>query len=150
MLTKAIREAETRVSLTALSFLPPRREKSDDFGDLFRAIRAGIKKGVEVRIIMPGSHIANPATLGNTRTGNHLLEEGCTVVLRKSPYLLHAKTAVIDHKSAWVGSGNFTAAAAHFNRECWLETDDQKCVADLLSYHDYLMMTANPRGWSEP
>lgn len=127
------------LSLSALSFLPPRAQRFDPFTRLWLAIDAAARRGVILTVAMPAPTLAHPATLRNDSAAATLRSIGAVVSLVPPTNLLHAKSVIIDHAIAWVGSGNFTAAAAHHNRECWLRTDDAQVAADLRAFHGELM-----------
>ena len=138
-LADAINQADKKITLTALSFLPPRRHKPDEFGKLYAAIMSASAMGIDVNIILPMPSKEHPATAQNASAARTLRDIGCTAWLRASRNLLHAKTAQIDMAEAWIGSGNMTAAAAHHNREAWMVTDDPRAIADLQAFHQKLI-----------
>lgn len=138
-LTEAINLADKKVTITALSFLPPRSHKPDEFGKLYSAIMSAAATGIDTTIILPMPSKEHPATAQNASAAATLRAIGCTVYLRASRNLLHAKTAIIDMAEAWVGSGNMTAAAAHHNREVWMFTDDPRAIAELQAFHQKLI-----------
>jgi phosphatidylserine/phosphatidylglycerophosphate/cardiolipin synthase-like enzyme len=138
-LTTAIDKAQTRICITALSFLPPRNHKPDAFGMLYSSILGAAALGVQVNVIIPMPGKEHPATAQNASAAATLRAAGCICWLHPMPNLLHAKTVCIDRAEAWVGSGNFTAAAAHHNREAWIQTDDDHAIASLQLFHAELI-----------
>lgn len=135
----ALKTSESKITLTALSFLPPSQHKPDQFGLFYSAILAAAQRIKEVVIILPMPSQTHPATAQNGTAAKTLRAAGCTVWLHPAANLLHAKTCCIDHAEAWIGSGNFTAAAAHHNREAWMQTDDPRAIADLQGFHAQLI-----------
>jgi phosphatidylserine/phosphatidylglycerophosphate/cardiolipin synthase-like enzyme len=127
--------ANRSIIMTALSFLPPRTIKNEMFSKLWLAIATASRRGVAVQVALPAPTVAHPATLRNEAAARDLAAIGATTVLVPATNLLHAKTVCIDARLAWVGSGNYTAAAAHHNRECWMRTTDERAVASLAGFH---------------
>lgn len=119
-MTKDIKNAKSRVCLTAMSCQQPHGEKPTPYHVLYNAIKAAARRGVHVDVWLPDSHTAHPATLKNRNTAANLAAAGVIVHLVRGGQLLHAKTCAIDDEIAWVGSGNLTAAASHHNYEAFL------------------------------
>ena len=135
----ALKTSESKITLTALSFLPPSHHKPDIFGLFYSALIDRASRIKEAVIILPMPSPSHPATQQNGTAAKTLRAIGCTVWLHPIANLLHAKTCCIDHAEAWIGSGNFTAAAAHHNREAWMQTDDPRAIAELQAFHNYLI-----------
>lgn len=130
-----ISAAQRSVIMTALSLLPPRTLKPDDFSGVWLALAAAVRRGVAVQMALPSPTVAHPATLRNDAAAAALRDIGAVPIMVPPINLLHAKTVSIDSRIAWVGSGNFTAAAAHHNRECWSRTHEPSAVAELAGFH---------------
>jgi phosphatidylserine/phosphatidylglycerophosphate/cardiolipin synthase-like enzyme len=141
-MAEALKTSESKITLTALSCLPPAQHKPDAFGLLYSAIIAAAERIKEVIIILPMPSKMHPATAQNATAAATLRAIGCTVWLHPAANLLHAKTCCIDHAEAWIGSGNFTSAAAHHNNEAWMQTDDPRAIADLQAFHLRLVKNA--------
>ncbi len=125
-----IEGAAQQVIITALSCLPPRKPKLDNFGRYW-------SRRVPVVFVLPAPTVAHPATLRNANASAYLESIGALCFLTGSTNLLHAKTVTIDDRIAWIGSGNITAAAAHFNRECWMRTDDARAIIDTRNFQQF-------------
>jgi phosphatidylserine/phosphatidylglycerophosphate/cardiolipin synthase-like enzyme len=134
-MTADIAAAERSIIMTALSCLPPRTLKMDTFTRWWLALADALKRGIAVQIALPKPSLSHPATMRNEAAAADFRAVGATVILIPPTNLLHAKSVAIDSRIAWVGSGNFTAAAAHHNRECYLRTDDARAVAELAAFH---------------
>jgi phosphatidylserine/phosphatidylglycerophosphate/cardiolipin synthase-like enzyme len=128
-------EAESSITLTALSLLPPRSTNGSPFSAWWIALLAAAARGVKVRIKIAASTPAHPATLRNNRVAIEAHAAGMIVDLVPGARLLHAKTARIDSSLSWVGSGNFTAAAAHHNFEAWLRDSTVETASALDNFH---------------
>lgn len=96
-LLSAIEHARRRVWLTYGYFVPDERIR--------RALQDAARRGVDVRLILPGfSDFWAPLHAGRSRYGE-LLEAGVRIFERRDA-LLHAKTAVIDGVWTSIGSTN--------------------------------------------
>ena len=124
--------AQTTIHISALSMLPPTPNAIGDWPELWRAWCAAARRGVRVRIWLPAPMQNNAATRGNVNTGRIAVAAGIGINLLSGNRLLHAKTCVIDASSVWIGSGNFTAAAAHHNHEAYLRADCPAIARELI------------------
>lgn len=116
-------DAATRsVIACALSLHVPRYASETAFGKLWTSIENAAARGVEVKIILPKPSHIHPATLQNHTMAKLAFERGVRVTFATGAELLHAKAVVVDGVILWVGSGNFTGAAAHRNNELYLRT----------------------------
>ncbi|HZX31842.1 MAG TPA: phospholipase D-like domain-containing protein [Rhodocyclaceae bacterium] len=97
VLLSAIDRASRRAWLTYGYFVPDER--------MLRALRAAARRGVDVRLVLPGfSDFWAPLHAGRSRYGE-LLADGVRIFERRDA-LLHAKTAVIDGVWSSIGSTN--------------------------------------------
>jgi len=112
--------ARRSIHISALSMLPPGPNAHGDWPELWRSWCAATRRGVRVDIWLAAPTPIHAATRGNFGAGRAITEAGMYIHYVRGPQLLHAKTAVIDAASIWIGSGNFTAAAAHHNHEAYL------------------------------
>ena len=93
----AIALAENSVYLTNSYFIP------DD--QIVKALTGAARRGVDVKIILPGATDSKLAYYAQRYHYSHLLEAGVKVYEHKTS-MLHAKTAVIDSVWSTVGSTN--------------------------------------------
>jgi len=128
-------KAAASVTMTALSMLPPRRKQQGDLALLLAACAAARDNGCAIEFIIAAPSRSHPATLRNHESAEWLNKQGFGTVLVPLPGLLHAKTALIDRATAWVGSGNLTHAAATHNHECWMRSTESNVVAELAIFH---------------
>jgi cardiolipin synthase len=101
--------AQKRLWITN-AYFAPRRELVDVLG-------AAVRRGVDVRVLLPG-----PTDVPLVRHAGHgyfrgLLEGGVRVFEYGSA-ILHAKTLVADDNVSVVGSTNLDFRSFHFNAEC--------------------------------
>lgn len=137
-----ILHARARISITALSMLPPNREAGTPWQRYWAALRQQAAAGIDILVILPAPTIAHPATMRNGTTASILKDAAIRVALKPATNLLHAKTMLVDGAIAWVGSGNLTAAAAHHNAEMYIRTTDHRTALQLAGFHAQLLMTS--------
>jgi len=107
-LLTAIRNAESRIWLTTGYFVPTHAERRD----LIQAAR----RGVDVRLLLPGESDSDLALEAGHASYSDLLEAGVKIYERHGS-ILHSKTTVIDGVWSEVGSSNFDHRSVLFNNE---------------------------------
>lgn len=125
--------AQSSILASALSLLPPTPNASGSWPELWRAWKAAAARGVRVAVWLPVPSPIHPATRGNFGAGRACTENQIEIHYIAGARLLHAKTCIIDARVVWIGSGNFTAAAAHHNHEAYLRADCAKIAHELAS-----------------
>jgi phosphatidylserine/phosphatidylglycerophosphate/cardiolipin synthase-like enzyme len=133
-----IAQAEHTVTLSALSLQPPRRVTDSGISALWESLVMASARRRRVRLILPASAKTHPATAGNNAAAGWANKYGMHTYLIALPRLLHAKTAMIDERISWVGSGNLTAAAANHNHEAWIRATGPETALALMIFHDNL------------
>ena len=139
-LAKDVRSAKDTITITTMSMLPPRRLVISAFCDLWAAMIEAAQRHVAINAIMPEPHLSHPATLRNDSAARAIAELGGTTILLPTKNLLHAKTCLIDKSIAWIGSGNWTQAAAAHNFEIYLRCEDPIAAMDLAGFHQKLAL----------
>lgn len=124
--------AQRSIHISALSMIPPTQNATGDWPELWRTWCAAARRGLSVHIYLPSATTIHAATRGNNTAGRVIVANDMHIHLIKGNKLLHAKTVVIDDISVWIGSGNFTAAAAHHNHEAYLQTAHQQIARQLI------------------
>ena len=100
--------ARTSIHLTTGFFAPT--------PDLDHALEAAARRGVDVEIVVP-AHSSSATVIAAGRAHyEDLLEAGVKIFERRGVFL-HAKTAVIDHAWATVGSANLDWRSVIYNNE---------------------------------
>jgi phosphatidylserine/phosphatidylglycerophosphate/cardiolipin synthase-like enzyme len=130
--------AQTSILITALSVLPPGRDASGPWPELYAAWKTAAQRGIKVRVWLPAPSAAHPATRQNHTSAIKMAAAGLFPHLVPGAKLLHAKTCTIDCKSVWIGSGNFTCAAAHHNHEAYLRADCAHIARELAARWEQL------------
>jgi cardiolipin synthase A/B len=104
----AIRTAEQRIWMATAYFVPTQKEVED--------LIAGAKRGVDVRLLLPGESDSDLAlTVG--RSYYRQLLEGGVKILETRNEVLHSKVAVVDGVWTIIGSSNFDRRSVLFNDE---------------------------------
>lgn len=114
---KRIRYAERRVWLATAYFAPSRK--------LRRALRHSARRGMDVRLLLPGPHTDHPwvRTIGR-RYYTRLLRNGVRIY-EYQPRFLHVKMTLCDHWLS-IGSSNVDRWNLRWNLEANQEIDDVK------------------------
>ena len=118
----AINAADRSILLEAAYFIP---------GDLtMAALLEARKRGVEIRIIVPGEHNDAKVTRNASRsTWGPLLEAGVRI-FEYQPTMFHCKVLVVDGMLTSVGSTNFDNRSFRLNDEASLNVYDEKVAAE--------------------
>ena len=116
-LVQRVRGSERRVWLSTAYFVPSWK--------LRRALRYAVKKGVDVRLLLPGPKTDHPAVrLAGRRYYAALLDHGVRI-FEYQPRVLHSKALICDQ---WVsiGSSNFDRWNFRWNLEANQSVDDAR------------------------
>ncbi len=82
-----------------------------------RALVEAKKRGVDVRILLPGEHNDQPLTKSAGRSAYGKLLEGGVRIFEYEPTMVHVKAMVIDSLFSIIGSSNFDSRSAEINEE---------------------------------
>jgi cardiolipin synthase len=107
-LISAISNAEKTVWVTTAYFVPTDEERD--------ALAAAARRGVDVRLLLPGKSDSGLALAVGQSAYTDLLEAGVRLYEMQNE-VLHSKTAVVDGVWSVVGSSNFDHRSALFNDE---------------------------------
>lgn len=119
----AISAAEKRISITNAYCTP-----SEDQVSL---LIAAVKRGVDVRLLLPGKHNDQPLTKAAGRTAYGKLLEGGVKIFEYRPAMIHSKSMVVDGRFAMIGSSNLDARSSAINEELDLTVYDQGFGAEM-------------------
>ena len=114
-------------------------------------------RGVDVRLIVPGSHNDQPLTRSAGRTAYGKLLEGGVKIFEYQPTMIHAKTMVADGLFSMVGSSNLDARSSEINEEVDLVVYDEgfsrqmegAFERDLAQSREYTLQEFKNRSWWE-
>jgi len=108
LLQFSIRSAQRSIHLTMAYFIPTRK--------FLQALNKAARRGVEVKIILPGQSDLRIVAYVSRTYYQTLLRAGVQIFLYQ-PRVLHAKTMVIDGYWSFVGSVNLDARSLNYNYE---------------------------------
>lgn len=114
----AISSAKTRLWLSNSYFLPD--------ADARALFVAAARRGVDVRILVPGAANDVPATRAGGRSTFGDLLAGGVKIFEYGPTMFHAKTMVVDGIFATIGSTNFDHRSFRLNDEINLTVYDRE------------------------
>ena len=86
---------------------------SNEVDLLTRAVR----RGVDVRLLLPGLNNDQPLTKSAGRTAYGRLLEGGVKIFEYEPTMMHVKSMVVDGVFSMIGSSNLDARSAEINEE---------------------------------
>jgi cardiolipin synthase len=104
----AIRNAEQRIFLSTAYFVPTEKEVAD--------LIAAARRGVDVRLLLPGESDSDLALTVGRSSYRELLEAGVKIYETRNE-ILHSKSAVVDGVWTVIGSSNFDRRSVIFNDE---------------------------------
>ena len=113
----AVTAASRSIDLSAAYFVP------DEL--TLQALVDALKRGVKLRIVVPGQHIDSDAVRGASRaTWGPLLSAGATIA-EYGPTMYHCKLMIVDGLLTSVGSTNFDNRSFRLNDEATLNIVDK-------------------------
>ena len=112
----AITAASRSIDLSAAYFVP------DEL--ILRALLEAIKRGVTLRIVVPGEHIDSETVRSASRAKWGPLLEAGAVIAEYKPTMFHCKVMTIDGLLVSVGSTNFDNRSFRLNDEATLNIAD--------------------------
>ena len=104
----AVTHASSRIWLTQAYFSPPT--------ELTKALFAAVKRGVDVRVMLPGFTDSSAVFYSSRNSYDKYLRHGVRLYERTDA-LLHAKTALIDDSLVMIGSANLDYRSFLHNNE---------------------------------
>ena len=93
--------------------------------DTRRALEGAIRRGVDVRVIVPGEHSDVPIVRHASRWHYELLLRRGIRIYEYQPTMMHAKTMVVDGMWTSVGSSNFDDRSFRLNDEVNVNVYDE-------------------------
>ena len=118
----AIRGARRSIAITNAYFLPTL--------PVLRALTSAARRGVDVRVIVPGQSDVLAVRLASRSIYGRLLRAGVRI-FEYGGRVLHAKTATIDGHWATVGSSNLDSLSLRRNLEANAIVEDDRFAAAL-------------------
>lgn len=131
-----ITAASRSIDLSASYFVP------DEM--MSRALVDAMKRGVKLRIVVPGEHIDSDVVRSASRaTWGPLLEAGATIA-EYAPTMFHCKVMIIDGLLVSVGSTNFDNRSFRLNDEATLNIMDAKFAKEQTATFDRDLARSRP------
>lgn len=118
----ALRAARSEVSIANSYFIPDWRIR--------RSLGHAVRRGVDVRVLVPGHSDIRSAWYAMRATYASLLARGVRIFEWQGP-MMHAKAVVVDGKWCAVGSYNLDHRSLQHNLEVNLQTTDHAFAAEL-------------------
>lgn len=113
----AITAASRSIDLSAAYFVPDALT--------LRALVDALKRGVKLRIIVPGEHIDSDAVRGASRADWGTLLSAGAIIAEYGPTMYHCKVMIVDGLLTSVGSTNFDNRSFRLNDEATLNIVDK-------------------------
>jgi cardiolipin synthase len=99
--------------------------------DTIRALEGAVRRGVDVRVIVPGEYTDVPVVRQAGRLYySHLLRRGIRI-FEYQPTMMHAKTMVVDGIWTTIGSSNFDDRSFRLNDEVNVNIYDETIAAQM-------------------
>lgn len=99
--------------------------------DTVRAFEGAVRRGVDVRVIVPGEHTDVPIVRHASRLQySYLLRRGVRI-FEYLPTMMHAKTMVVDGIWTTIGSSNFDDRSFRLNDEVNVNVYDESIAAQM-------------------
>ena len=115
--------AQKSIYISSAYFVPDR--------DTARALEGAVRRGVDVRVIVPGEYTDVPIVRHAGRLFyNQLLRRGLRI-FEYQPTMMHAKTMVVDGIWTTIGSSNFDERSFRLNDEVNVNVYDESVAAQM-------------------
>jgi cardiolipin synthase len=99
--------------------------------DTLRALEGAVRRGVDVRVVVPGEHTDVPFVRLASRWQYELLLKRGIRIFEYQPTMMHAKTMVVDGIWTTIGSSNFDDRSFRLNDEVNVNVYDENVAADM-------------------
>jgi cardiolipin synthase A/B len=115
--------AKTSIYINSAYFVPD--------SDTIRALEGAVRRGVDVRVVVPGEYTDVPIVRHAGRLFySHLLRRGIRI-FEYQPTMMHAKTMVVDGIWTTIGSTNFDERSFRLNDEVNVNIYDEGIAAQM-------------------
>ncbi len=136
MYLSAVAAATRSIDLCAAYFVPDRL--------IADALLAACRRGVRVRVLLPGAHIDSETVRLTSRASWGPLLEGGVEIHEYRPTMIHVKLLVVDGEMVSVGSTNFDIRSFRLNDEASLNVYDRDFAAAMTAVFEEDMRQASP------
>ncbi|TLD68389.1 cardiolipin synthase B [Phragmitibacter flavus] len=93
--------------------------------DQIQLLNEAVKRGVDVRLLLPGVKNDQPATKAAGRTAYGKLLQGGVKIFEFKPTMIHSKTMVVDGMFSILGTSNLDSRSSQINEEVDLTVYDE-------------------------
>jgi cardiolipin synthase A/B len=100
--------------------------------DTRRALEGAVRRGVDVRVIVPGEHTDVPIVRQASRFHYEMLLRRGIRIFEYQPTMMHAKTMVVDGLWTTIGSSNFDDRSFRLNDEVNVNIHDARVAAQMV------------------
>ncbi len=121
--TVSIVSAQRSIYISNAYFMPDR--------DTIRALEGAVRRGVDVRVIVPGEYIDVPIARQAARWQYERLLRRGVRIFEYQPTMMHAKTMVVDGIWTTVGSSNFDDRSFRLNDEVNVNIYDEGIASQM-------------------
>ncbi len=106
--------------------------------DTLRALEGAVRRGVDVRVIVPGEYTDVPLVREASRMHYELMLRRGIRIFEYQPTMMHAKTMVVDGIWSTVGSSNFDERSFRLNDEVNVNVYNEEIAQQMESmfFHD--------------
>ncbi len=99
--------------------------------DTIRALEGAVRRGVDVRVVVPGELTDVPIVRQASRLGYELLLRRGIRIFEYQPTMMHSKTMVVDGIWSTIGSSNFDDRSFRLNDEVNVNVYDEAIAAQM-------------------
>ncbi len=141
MYLMAIAAAAESIDLEAAYFVP------DEL--LLDALVAALRRGVRLRILLPGPHLdSETVKIASRGSWGDILRHGAAIRIYQ-PTMLHTKLLVVDGEFVSVGSTNFDMRSLKLNDEASLNIYDREFAREMTRAFEADLACSTPLTWEE-
>ncbi|HEX4378198.1 MAG TPA: phospholipase D-like domain-containing protein [Steroidobacteraceae bacterium] len=134
MYLTAITAAERSIDIEAAYFIPDLL--------MIRELVTACKRGVRIRILVPGRHTdSETARIASKRGWGQLLENGVQIYTFQ-PTMLHCKMLIFDQYMVSVGSTNFDMRSFELNDEASLNVYDEAFAREMTAVFEHDLISS--------
>jgi len=119
----SIVSAQKSIYISNAYFVPDR--------DTIRALEGAVRRGVDVRVIVPGEYTDVPIVREAGRLAYDLLLRRGIRIFEYEPTMMHAKTMVVDGIWSTIGSSNFDDRSFRLNDEVNVNVYDEGIAREM-------------------
>ncbi len=136
MYQMAITAASRSIDLSAAYFVPDELTR--------QTLIAALKRGVKLRLIVPGEHIDSETARSASRAGWEPLLAAGALIAEYEPSMYHCKVMIVDGLLTSVGSTNFDNRSFRLNDEASLNVFDRGFAAEQTAIFEEDLKKARP------